>query len=206
MTQTAAPPRSWVWFGLERHAPEGGSRTRLDRYRVETTTRVSGAPFDALEPGARLTRIESSAPFPPTSGPLVAVTQHLVYTHARERRELVAASAPESGPVAVLIPIKKSDVWWAMAQDERDVFFRPTPSSTGHIPIGMEYAQRIHRRLYHARYAGGGEWDFLTYFEFPAERAGDFRTLLRALRDPDLNPEWSYVERETEIWLTKLGP
>jgi hypothetical protein len=32
----------------------------------------------------------------------------------------------------------------------------------------------------------------------------DFQNLLAQLRDPQLNPEWAYVDRQVEIWMTKV--
>lgn len=203
MSQPVSPPRTWVRFGVETSGELPPGVTRVDRYRVNAIQRVTGAAIGGVEVGALLVRVESSAPFDTDAGPFIGVTQHLVYAHAHERRELLRVSAPESGPLAVLIPIRKTDSWWALAQDERDALLRPAPGS-GHIAIGARFASRIYRKLYHARYAGGSEWDFLTYFEFPAECSDDFRDLLQALRDPASNPEWAYVERESELWMTRL--
>ena len=61
------------------------------------------------------------------------------------------------------------------------------------------------RRLYHARYLPGSEWDFLTYFEFTEKRAQQFRELVAALRDVKKNPEWKFVNREVEIWMKKVS-
>jgi hypothetical protein len=138
-----------------------------------------------------------------------ATIQHLVYTAKEQRDELVARSSKGSGPTAVIIPIRKSDAWWAMAQDERQAFFVPGKHGRGHAAIGVPYADRIFRRLYHARYAAPAtpqaeRWDFVTYFEFPAGEEGLFRALLGELRDPATNPEWAFVEREMEIWTTRL--
>ena len=152
-----------------------------------------------------LKRIESKIELPAGRGKLAGVMQHVLYTDAAARRDLAAVSAGESGPSAVLIPIAKSSAWWAMAQDERSRCFHGASQAKGHYAIGAAYAGQIFRRLYHARYLPGAEWDFLTYFEFPRERAGLFRQLLSELRDPELNPEWSFVERELEIWLLKRG-
>jgi hypothetical protein len=132
------------------------------------------------------------------------VVQHVLYTDADRRTELAAISAGERGPRAVLIPITKSDAWWALAQDQRDRFFRPAADRPGHVELGARHARAIFRRLYQARYQPGSEWDFLTYFELTESDEGTFRELLSALRDPALNPEWAFVERETEIWMTRV--
>jgi Chlorite dismutase len=204
MSQLPSPPRVWVHFGRLPNALPEAAELRRDHYRIDALVQVRGPGLDGLEPGAGLDRVEASAPFPPSSGGLIGVTQHLVYTTAPERRELLAISAKETGPLAVVIPIRKSDAWWGLAQDERDLLMRPIGGKPGHIRLGREYAGRIYRRLYHARYAGGSDWDFLTYFEFPADAADEFRSLLRGLRDPLQNPEWAYVERECELWLTRV--
>jgi hypothetical protein len=60
--------------------------------------------------------------------------------------------------------------------------------------------------LYHSRYLPeASNYDFLTYFEFRDADAPAFRGLLAELRDVKRNPEWRYVEREFEIWMTKLA-
>jgi len=43
-----------------------------------------------------------------------------------------------------------------------------------------------------------------TYFEFDRKHTDGFKRLLAGLRDPERNPEWKYVDREYEIWMTKL--
>jgi hypothetical protein len=203
------PSRGGVWarffaaeVGTVVDVPEGG---RLNRYRVDAVDRRLGAPVRLLERGASLLRVEAPAPLSPLGRGFAAegVVQHLNYTDADKRRQLAAISAGERGARAVLIPIAKSDAWWALAQDERARFFRRAPDRPGHVEIGTRYAPSIFRRLYQARYLPGSSWDFLTYFELADEDIAPFRQMLAELRDPTLNPEWSFVERETEIWLTK---
>jgi len=52
---------------------------------------------------------------------------------------------------AALIPIRKSEAWWSLAQDERRALFEET---SRHIAIGMEYLPGIARRLHRARELG----------------------------------------------------
>ena len=67
-------------------------------------------------------------------------------------------------------------------------------------------AGRVYRKLYHTRYAvETTDHDFLTYFEFDREHTPAFTELLAKLRDPATNPEWKFVDREYEVWLTKTG-
>jgi hypothetical protein len=208
MSNSKARGGVWAQFfvadpGWPVEVPVGG---RVDRYRIDAVERRAGAPVAGLEPGATLIRVEAPGPrsMPGRGFAAVGVVQHVLYTDADRRTELAAISAGERGPRAVLIPITKSDAWWALAQDERDRFFRPAADRPGHVELGARHARAIFRRLYQARYQPGSEWDFLTYFELTEADEGTFRELLAALRDPALNPEWAFVERETEIWMTRV--
>jgi hypothetical protein len=197
-----AAPAFTCFIPVELTTPSAPRDAKLTRYRVDDVRTVRGPDLTTPTPGRELLRVEHAGQLADPSAPFVGVTQHVVYTAAQERLELARISAPESGPLAVLIPICKSAAWWSLAQDERRAFLRA--GTPGHFEIGLEYASTIYRRLYHARTLPGSSWDFLTYFEFAAERRPDFERLLARLRDADQNPEWQFVEREVEIWLSKV--
>lgn len=216
---TAAP--CWTVFVAgedERAVRElaGGVDGRVTRYRLEAVVPVAGAVPSGLAPGQTVVRLESAAPITVRenmAGDRVwfhGVTQHLSYT-GRAARDLLNersrdALPPSPATSAVLIPIAKSATWWHLAQDERQTYFERGGGHDGHTAIGLPYVDRIFRRLYHCRYAGGpGPYDFLTYFEFHASHRGDFERLLSELRDPDRNPEWTFVAREFEAWMTKVA-
>jgi hypothetical protein len=98
---------------------------------------------------------------------------------------------------AALIPIRKSDAWWAMTQDERRAVFE---EQSQHMRIGMKYLPPIARRLHHCRdLAEPGAFDFLTWFEFAPSYASAFEDLLAELRQSE---EWKYVVHEVDIRLT----
>ncbi len=158
--------------------PEGA---RINEYKTES--------------GKTMYRIESETLL---EAGLRGVVQHLHYTNVEERTDLTARSRTELGPgaTAVLIPIRKSPAWWAMAHDERGEHFHRR-----HTPIGAAYVERIFRTLYHARYLGS-PYDFLTYFEFAPQDADYFRQLLSELRATE---EWKFVEAEVEVWMRKAG-
>lgn len=127
-------------------------------------------------------------------------TSNLRYTSRDERQSLVApfaGIAPAPATRAVLIPIRKSAEWWALAQDERlDIYRRGR-----HTPIGLEHLPRVRRTLFHCRDLGrdlGSPFDFLTWFEFDQAYDEGFRHLLDALRASE---EWRYVDHEVELWL-----
>jgi len=199
---------------LSRLLPRG--KTLSWRYRVQRTTVVRGKPPPTPQKGWALVRVESSSPFAvrksrSLKSPVVAlygVTEELHYTTRNQQRELDERSLTELEPsdktTAVLIPVRKSDDWWRLAQDRREVFFRPTSSHHGHTATGARYVDRVFRKLYHSRHLPyASDYDFLTYFEFRDTDAPLFRMLLKELRNVKVNPEWAYVEHEYEIWMTK---
>ena len=55
------------------------------------------------------------------------------------------------------------------------------------------------RRLHHSRDLGE-PFDFLTWFEFAPSQVEEFDEVLAVLRASE---EWTYVEREVEIRLTR---
>ena len=114
----------------------------------------------------------------------------------RAEKERLAAVQPGLGRaesrLGALIPIRKSDAWWDLAQDERRKIFE---ARSRHIAVGEEYLPAIARRLYHCRDLGG-PFDFLTWFEFAESDAGAFDDLLGRLRATE---EWSFVDREIEV-------
>jgi chlorite dismutase len=97
---------------------------------------------------------------------------------------------------AALIPVKKSEAWWDLAQDERRRIFE---DSSHHIGTGLEYLPAVARRLHHGRDLGE-PFDFLTWFEFAPEHAAAFEELVRRLRETE---EWTYVEREIDLRLAR---
>ncbi|WDT73831.1 MAG: hypothetical protein MPW16_11185 [Candidatus Manganitrophus sp.] len=219
--QMTAVSTSWVHFMPIVEVPIGftpGETNRLDRYLIREAHSVRGDAPAVLRRGTGMARIESESPIQfsggyrePSEGfPLRGVVQHLHYTSRSEQTELKTISRPElaasAETLAVLIPIGKSDGWWAMSQDERQILFKKTDRHEGHHGIGRRYADRIFRRLYHTRYVDpSAPYDFLTYFEFHESDAPEFRKMLTELRDVKKNPEWLYVDFEYEVWMTKLS-
>jgi hypothetical protein len=215
-----AKDSAWTW-GYFFAAPDkasveklsGGRKQSLTLYRVDHIVAVRGEAGVTLKPGSTLVRIETAAKLAVPAGAnsptllLQGVPQHLEYMSRAQRDKL--SSRPEFRPskdtVAVIIPIRKSDAWWALAHDERSIHFQQTEGKKGHTAIGADYVDRIHRKLYHTRYAvETRDHDFITYFEFERAQTDDFKRLLAGLRDTEKNPEWKYVDREYEIWMTKM--
>jgi len=131
---------------------------------------------------------------------LRGVTSNLRYTERDERNELIRLQAETGRPEAIcaaLIPIKKSQAWWELAQDERRAIFETT---SGHIKIGIQYLPAISRKLYHCHDLNE-PFDFLTWFEFAPEYSEAFEEMVKKLRT---TREWEYVTREVDIRLRRV--
>jgi len=130
---------------------------------------------------------------------LKGLTSNLRYTEKEEKQKLVAIQeglGRTSATYAALIPLRKSEAWWTMAQDERRQIFE---NKSKHTEIGLEYLPAIARKLHHCRDIGE-PFDFLTWFEYAPEEEEAFEKLLIALRKSE---EWTYVDREIDIRLVR---
>ena len=140
----------------------------------------------------------------PTANRQAAWTLHGVMSNLRyaTQNEVTSLRAVQEGlgrpqaRLAALIPIKKSQAWWDLAQDERRSIFEAQPQ---HTAIGLTFLPAIARQLYHSRDLGE-PFDFLTWFEFAPEHTGAFEDLVGGLR---ATHEWSFVEREIDIRLQR---
>jgi chlorite dismutase len=131
---------------------------------------------------------------------LRGATSNARYTNRAELDGLVARQQGLLRPQATraaLIPIRKSDAWWSLAQDERRAIFE---EQSRHIAIGMEYLPPIARRLHHCRELDE-PFDFLTWFEFAPEHGDAFEQLVDRLRE---TREWQFVDREVDIRLSRI--
>lgn len=200
----ARTPPAFTSFTQDAQAPGiAASDARVTGYQLDRVNAVRGPLPEGVEVGRRLWRVEAPGRLPVPGAPFIGATTHAVYVDSATRAELGSISSAESGPVAVLIPIRKSAEWWALGREARQTYVMEG-APRGHLAIGKRYAARIYRRLYQARYLPGSEWDFITYFEFPAQETSAFCDLLAELRDLDANPEWGFVDREVELWMTRL--
>ena len=130
---------------------------------------------------------------------LRGVTSNERYVTRTEHETLGARQPPLGRPdatQAALIPIRKSDAWWALSQDERRFVFE---EQSHHIAIGLEYLPGVARRLHHCRDLGE-PFDFLTWFEYAPSYTTAFEELVARLRRAE---EWSFVEREVDIRLAR---
>lgn len=165
-------------------------------WQVETTRAIAGT---SLEVAPRLSVVDASEAISPKPAAWIlrGTAGSSRYT-TRAELDRLGELQPPLGRVearrAVLIPIRKSDIWWSLAQDERRAIIQ---ERSAHFRIGMDYLPAVARRLYHSRDLGE-PFDFLTWFEFTEESGQQFDALLFRLRATE---EWRYVEREVEIRL-----
>ena len=202
MSVAPLPPPTWVRFTTDGTANVARPGCTVHGYRIEEVRAVRGDLPAGVAAGGALFLAQSTLELPGGTGDLVGVTQHLGYTRAAERADLATTEPPGADACCVLIPMTKSSAWWQLAHDERDAIFRGR-GRPGHVNVGLPFARTLSRTLYHSRPLPGAGFDFLTYFEFLPARRGEFLELLRGLRDEAQNPEWGYVERECEVWLSR---
>lgn len=153
----------------------------------------------SLEPAERLNIVNGALELPPADSTWVlqSVVSNVRYAKRQELDTLRAVQPTlnrSEALTAVLIPIKKTAQWWALAQDERRAIFE---EESHHTAVGLEYLPEVARQLHHCRDLGE-PFDFLTWFEFAPEHAQAFDQLLLRMRD---TKEWDFVEREVEVWL-----
>jgi chlorite dismutase len=167
-------------------------------WRIVELRAIVGA---TLAPAARLEVVNAPLEHAVQAWVLRGVTSNERYVRHDERRQLVDRQpvlGRAQATCATLIPIRKSDAWWGLSQDERRRIFE---ERSRHIETGMRYLPAVARRLHHCRDLGTPEpFDFLTWFEYAPADVGNFDRLLRELRDSE---EWAFVEREVEIRLAR---
>jgi chlorite dismutase len=164
-------------------------------------TEVQPVIGESLALATRLAVAEDPAVTTPGVWTLSGRTSNVRYANRIEVTALRARQADLGRPEATraaLIPVRKSDAWWALAQDERRDILE---EQSRHTAIGMDYLPQIARRLHHSRDLGE-PFDFLTWFEFAPEHEAAFDALLDRLR---ATPEWTYVEREVDIRLSRVA-
>jgi chlorite dismutase len=166
-------------------------------WRVKRLAAVKGESL-APTPALSVTHSDSIAlPILPsqTGWRLLGVPSHLRYVERAEKEQLAAVQAELGRPeakLAALIPIRKSPAWWELTQEERRKIFE---DKSHHIASSLRFLPAIARQLYHCRDLGG-DFDFLTWFEYRLAHESLFEELVGMLRETE---EWSYVEREVDI-------
>lgn len=167
-------------------------------WKVRELKTVAGKPLTAV---SHLQVLENNS-LVTTSGlwTLRGFSSNIRYATKAEKENLLAMQQGLGRPeatCAALIPIRKSDAWWNLAQDERRAIFE---EQSHHTTIGMQYLPAIARKLYHCRDIGE-PFDFLTWFEDAPSHANAFEDLVGRLRE---TAEWKYVEREIDIRLMQI--
>jgi chlorite dismutase len=165
-------------------------------WSIERVSAVIGA---SLAPAARLAIAEPPAASNVGVWSLRGVVSHPRYATSAELRQLAASQPALNRPeatCAAFIPIRKSEAWWALGQDERRAIFE---DSSRHIARSMRHLPAVARRLHHSRDLGE-PFDFLTWFEYAPAYASAFEDLVGELRT---TAEWRYVIREVDVRLAR---
>ena len=163
--------------------------------------RMAAARGTTLPAAAAVSRVEGAdfVASPEAVWILRGARSNARYLERAEKDRLISIQEGLGRPasaMAALIPIRKSDAWWELPQDERRAIFE---ARSRHITIGARYLPAIARRLYHGRDLGE-PFDFLTWFEFAEPYTAAFDDLVGALRETE---EWRYVTREVELRLRR---
>lgn len=164
-------------------------------------TKIQTVVGDSLKPVSHLKVIDSTLVKSQMGlWALKGFTSNVRYAEKDEKEKLLAIQerlGRSQATCATLIPIRKTEAWWAMAQDERRAIFE---KRSHHTEVGLKYLPAIARQLYHCKDIGE-PFDFLTWFEYAPEHVNAFEELVIALRKTE---EWKYVEREIDIRLVKV--
>src|SRR5438128_1478870 len=167
-------------------------------WRIDRQSPVRGRDLPSAE---RLSVTEGGDDGPPDTATWVlrGVTSNERYVTRAEHESLAQVQQPLGRPHstrAALIPVRKTEEWWDLTQDDRRAIFE---ERSRHLSIGLEYLPAVARRLHHSRDLGE-PFDFLTWFEFAPEHGAAFEELVQRLRATE---EWNYVEREIDIRLAR---
>jgi hypothetical protein len=166
------------------------------QWRIARANAVVGAP---LASATHLAIHEGPTTAATSAWELRGVTSHQRYVTRDEADALLRSQAGLGRPEATraaLIPIRKSDAWWSLGQDERRAIFE---ERSKHVSATMRFLPAIARRLHHSRDLGE-PFDFLTWFEYAPEHQPLFDDLVAMLRASE---EWKYVEREVDVRLER---
>lgn len=141
---------------------DGGYKYQLKETYTEAVEIRPAAPikseYVALDPDGNLT-IHGGYAWDSPSGPTIdslnsmrgSLVHDALYQLMRDEKarlmEKQKALPRPAATHAALIPIRKSDTWWALPQDERRKIFG---EQSDHIQIGMKYLPAIARRLHHS--------------------------------------------------------
>lgn len=167
---------------------------------VVSQTTISGQPIARVDGIDMITGIAADLPAD-AAWALHGVTSNDRYTTRVEKTELTSKQAPVGRPEATsaaLILLRKRAEWWALTQDERRTILE---EDSHHIAIGMRYLPAVARRLLHCRDLDDeAPFDFIGFLDFAPESEVAFDKMLDQLR---ATREWSFMDREIDIRLTK---
>lgn len=170
-------------------------------WHVERLDAVTGPGLPGVDHLAVVEGPTAASSFAGAAWVLRGAVSYERYVRRTEREELARRQAGlgrAEATHAALIPILKSSAWWTLSQDERRQIFE---ERSRHIATSLDYLPAVARRLHHG-HDFGEPFDFLTWFEYAPAASEAFEQLVSRLRQTE---EWTYVEREVDIRLLRLG-
>ena len=174
---------------------------KMGSMRVISHTTISGQPIARVDGIDMVAGIVANLPDDAVWA-LHGVATNDRYTTRAEKTELTGKQAPIGRPEATsvaLILLRKRAEWWALTQDERRAILE---EDSHHIAIGMRYLPAVARRLLHCRdLDADAPFDFIGFLDFAPESGAAFDEMLDRLR---ATREWSFMDREIDIRLTKV--
>ena len=167
---------------------------------VFSHTTISGPPVASVDRVDMVDGVTAELPAG-AAWALHGVTSNDRYTTRVEKTELTRKQVPigrAEATFAALILLRKRAEWWALTQDERRSILE---EDSHHIAIGMRYLPAVARRLLHCRDLGReAPFDFIGFLDFAPDSEAAFDRMLDQLR---ATREWSFMDREIDIRLTK---
>jgi hypothetical protein len=211
-TNETAPgvARRWVRFTAATDAGNATETTDADaHYRLEAIRTVRGAPLMGYPAGGAIHRREgeSAALIPTRVGPaspswLAGAAEPKRSCTPEHEGRLLGAWGQSPWRVALLVAFRHTRTFWALPREQRAATylgFGDDARKEARAPV----LGRVIQRLYRGRNVPDSEWDYLAYFEMQPPEVAYVREYLSNLREPRNNPLWSFVDRETELWMIR---
>jgi hypothetical protein len=212
--------RRWVRFTTANDASATDAGEADAHYRLEAIRTVRGAPLTGYPAGGMIHRREgeSAALIAPRLAPgsptwLAGAAEPRRSSNPDQDGRLLSEWGESPWRVALLVAFRHTRTFWALPREQRAgtyLAFRDQHSQQNAQNGGEAKKEprapvlgRVIHRLYRGRNLPDSEWDYLAYFEMPPPEVAHMREHLSSLREPRTNPLWSFVDRESELWMIR---
>jgi hypothetical protein len=201
--------RRWVRFTAAADASGTEAGEADAHYRLEAIRTVRGAPLTGYPAGGVIHRREGeSAALIPSRMPLGApmwlagAAEPKRSASPDQESRLLRDWGQSPWRVALVVAFRHTRTFWALPREQRAATYLAFGDETREESRAPVLGRVIHR-LYRGRNLPASEWDYLAYFEMQPPEVAHVREHLTNLREPRNNPLWSFVDRETELWMIR---